>query len=97
MARYLRPPDDIYWHFKRLPSSRQVGAECTSLEDGCLYRVRADRIICRLVDGIEEETIDSLPLRLPAGAKVMTGIGWGFHMPISVFYQEIIAKGRPDR
>jgi hypothetical protein len=89
---YLRPPDDVYWHFRRLPMHKQVGAECTSREDGCLYRVRADRLICRVVDGREEETIDSIPSRLPAGAKVLTGLGWGFHMPIAEFYQQIIGK-----
>jgi len=53
--------------------------------------VRQDRRICRVVDGQEQETIDSIPLRLPAAAKVMTGVGWGFHMPIGVFYQQVIA------
>jgi hypothetical protein len=92
MANYLRPPDDIYWHFRRLPVARQVGAECTSWEDGCTYRVRSDRVICRVVDGVEVETIDSIPLKLPAGARVMTGVGWGFNMPISTFYQQIIGR-----
>ncbi len=75
-----------------MPSGRQVGAECTSKEDGFLYRVRSDRAICRVVGGVELETIDSLPLRLPAGAHVLTGANWGFHMPIGVFYQQIIGK-----
>ncbi len=38
------------------------------------------------------ETIDSLPLRPPAGAHVLTGAGWGFHLPIGAFYQQIIGK-----
>jgi len=67
-----------------------VGAECRSREDGYLYRVRQDRRICRVLDGEEQETIDSIPLRLPAASKVMTGVGWGFHMPIGVFYQQVI-------
>jgi len=92
MGEYLRPPDDVYWHFRRLPLHKQVGAECTSWEDGCLYRVSQTRIICRVVDGVEVETIDSLPLKLPAGARVMTGVGWGFHMPISTFYQQVIGR-----
>ncbi len=66
--------------------------ECSSKEDGCLYRVRADRVICRVVEGKMVETIDSLPLKLPAGAHVLTGGGWGFRMPIGVFYQQIIGK-----
>lgn len=76
--------------------ARQPGAECLSKEDGCLYRVRTDRVICRVTDGIEEQTIDSLPFKSPAGAKVLTGVGWGFHMHISTFYQQVIAnqKGR---
>jgi hypothetical protein len=69
-----------------------VGAQCLSKEDGFLYRVRADRSICRVVEGVEIETIDSLPLKLPAGAHVLTGGGWGFRMPIGVFYQQIIGK-----
>ncbi len=88
----IRPPDDVYWRFRRMPLDRQVGAECVSHEDGCLYRVRADRQICRVVDEVEIETIDSLPLKLPAGAHVLTGVGWGFRMPIGVFYQQIIGK-----
>jgi hypothetical protein len=92
MPMYLRPPDDVYWHFRRLPRAQQVGAECLSKEDGCLYRLRGDRRICRVVEGIEQETIDSIPLCTPAGAKVMTGVGWGFHMHISTFYQQIIVS-----
>ena len=90
MKKYIRPPDDVYWRFRRLASFKQVGRECVSKEDGFLYRVRNDRVICRVVDGEEQETIDSIPLRLPAGAKVMTGVGWGFRMPISVLYQQVI-------
>ena len=90
MSSYIRPPDDVYWHFRRLPVGRQTGAECVSREDGCLYRLREDRIICRVVDGVEQETIDSIPRKLPAGAKVMTGVGWGLRMPITTFYQQII-------
>ena len=90
MGTYLRPPDDVYWHFRRLATGRQVGAEHHSKEDGYLYRLRSDRIICRLVDGGEEETIDSIPLKPPAGARVCTGVRWGFRMPISTFYQQII-------
>jgi hypothetical protein len=92
MGRSIRPPDDVYWHFRRLAACRQVGAECASREDGYTYRVRADRLICRLVDGEEQETIDSIPLKPPAGAQIMTGVRWGFRMPISVFYQEIIGR-----
>jgi hypothetical protein len=92
MGDYLRPPDDVYWRFRRMPVDKQVGAECTSWEDGCAYRVRNDRVICRIVDGLEVETIDSVPLKLPAGARVMTGGGWGFHMPIATFYQQIIGR-----
>jgi hypothetical protein len=92
MKIYIRPPDDVYWYFRRLSRAQQVGgAECLSKEDGCLYRLRADRRICRVVEGIEQETIDSIPLCTPAGARVMTGVGWGFHMHISTFYQQIIA------
>jgi hypothetical protein len=94
---YIRPPDDVYWHFRRLPLHRQVGAECLSREDSHLYRVRSDRAICRVVDGREAETIDSIPLRLPAGAKIMTGVNWGFHMPISAFYQQIIGPSGIER
>jgi hypothetical protein len=90
MDDYIRPPDDVYWYFRRLPVQRQVGAERLSKGDGYLYRVRSDRLICRLVAGREMETIDSIPLKLPAAAKVMTGVGWGFHMPISVLYQQVI-------
>ena len=92
MGSYLRPPDDVYWHFRRLKTKDQVGAEYISREDGCLYRVNQERKICRITDGQEEVTIDSLPSRLPAGAHVLTGVGWGFHMHISTFYQQIIAQ-----
>ncbi|MFZ2096857.1 MAG: hypothetical protein WAV05_09485 [Anaerolineales bacterium] len=92
MGDYLRPPDDVYWHFRRMKSENQVGAEYTSHEDGHLYRVNSDRRICRVVDGSEQATIDSLPARLPAGAHVLTGVGWGFHMHISTFYQQVIAR-----
>ncbi len=92
MSPAIRPPDDVYWHFRRLATDKQAGAECLSKEDGFLYRVRLDRSICRVVDGVEIETIDSLPLKLPAGAHVLTGVGWGFHMPIGVFYQQVIGK-----
>ncbi len=70
----------------------QVGAEYTRWEDGYLYRVKPDRRIYRVVEGREEATIDSLPGRLPAGAHVLTGVGWGFHMHISTFYQDVIAR-----
>lgn len=93
----LRPPDDVYWHFRRLPAERQVGAECWSREDGFLYRVRSDRVICRVVDGQELETIDSVPARLPAGARVLTGVNWGFTMHISVFYQQVIGLSGVSR
>lgn len=92
MGSYLRPPDDVYWHFKRLALSKQVGSEYTSWEDGCLYRVNAERRICQVVGGEEQPTIDSLPLRQLAGARVMNGTGWGFRMHISTFYQQIIAR-----
>ena len=92
MGDYLRPPDDVYWHFRRLRTEKQVGAEYTSHEDGCLYRVNLQRQICRVVNGKEKVTIDSLPVRLPAGAHVLTGVGWGFHMHISTFYQQVIAR-----
>ena len=92
MPNDLRPPDDVYWHFRRLKSHKQEGAECTSREDGYLYRVRPDRVICRVVDGREQETIDSLPYRPPTGARVMTGANWGFRMHISVLYQQVIAR-----
>jgi hypothetical protein len=92
MGEYVRPPDDVYWHFRRLKTSCQVGAEFISKEDGCLYRVDVERRICRLQDGQEQLTIDSLPARLPAGAHVLTGSGWGFHMHISTFYQQVIAR-----
>ena len=91
MGAYLRPPDDVYWHFRRLKTEKQVGAECTSHEDGYLYRVNSDGRICRVVEGVELPTIDSLPNRLPAGAHVLTGVGWGFRMHISTFYQQVIA------
>lgn len=89
---YIRPPDDVYWHFRRLKTDHQVGAEYISHEDGCLYKVNQERRICRIMDGREEATIDSLPVKLPAGAHVLTGSGWGFHMHISTFYQQIIAR-----
>jgi hypothetical protein len=92
MGDYLRPPDDVYWHFRRMRTENQVGAEYISREDGYVYRVNNNRQICRLVDGQERVTIDSLPSRLPAGAHVLTGVGWGFHMHISTFYQQVIAK-----
>ena len=92
MGSYLRAPDDAYWHFRRLKTDSQVGAEYISHEDGCLYRVNHERCICRVVDGLEQVTIDSLPSRLPAGAHVLTGVGWGFHMHISTFYQQVIAR-----
>lgn len=92
MGEYIRPPDDVYWHFRRLKTQHQVGAEYTSWEDGCLYRVDSDRRICRVVDDRELPTIDSLPCHLPAGAHVLTGSGWGFHMHISTFYQQVIAR-----
>ena len=92
MGNDIRPPDDVYWRFRRMALDRQVGAEYTSHEDGCLYRVRADRVICRVTDGVEEATIDSLPLKPPLGARVMTGMGWGFRMSISTFYQQVIAQ-----
>ena len=91
MGAYIRPPDDVYWHFRRLATSKQVGAERISTEDGHLYRVREDRVICRVMDGREEATIDSIPLKLPAGAQVLTGVRWGFRMHISTCYQQIIA------
>ncbi len=92
MGSYIRPPDDVYWHFRRLKTHDQVGAEFTSREDGCLYRVNSEQRICRVVDSIELPTIDSLPGRLPAGAHVLTGVGWGFRMHISTFYQQVIAR-----
>jgi hypothetical protein len=92
MDSYLRAPDDAYWHFKRLKTENQVGAEYISHEDGCLYRVNRERRICQVVDAMEHATIDSLPSRLPAGAHVLTGVGWGFHMHISTFYQQVIAR-----
>ena len=92
MGEYIRPPDDVYWHFRRLKTAEQVGAEYTSREDGCLYRVNPERRICRVVQENEVVTIDSLPNKLPAGAHVLTGVGWGFHMHISTFYQQVIAR-----
>jgi hypothetical protein len=92
MTDYLRPPDDVYWHFRRMRSEKQVGAEYTSHEDGYMYRVNPERRICRVVNDAEQVTIDSLPTRLPAGAHVLTGVGWGFHMHISTFYQQVIAR-----
>ena len=53
MDSYMRPPDDVYWHFKRLALSKQVGAEYTSWEDGCTYRVNAERRICRVTPRIK--------------------------------------------
>jgi hypothetical protein len=91
MGTYIRPPDDAYWYFRHLKTEKQVGAEYISHEDGCLYRVLPDRRIYRVMDGCEQPTIDSLPSRLPAGAHVLTGVGWGFRMHISTFYQQIIA------
>ena len=73
-------------------SEKQVGAEYTSHEDGYMYRVNPERRICRVVNDAEQVTIDSLPTRLPAGAHVLTGVGWGFHMHISTFYQQVIAR-----
>jgi hypothetical protein len=92
MSSYTRPPDDVYWHFRRMKTENQIGAEYTSHEDGCLYRVNPERRICRVVDSMEVATIDSLPARLPAGAHILTGVGWGFHMHISTFYQQVIAR-----
>ena len=92
MGSYLRAPDDAYWHFRRLKTDSQVGAEYISHEDGYLYRVNHERYICQVEDDLEMVTIDSLPSRLPAGAHVLTGVGWGFHMHISTFYQQIIAR-----
>ena len=92
MGDYIRPPDDVYWHFRRLKTQHQVGAEYTSCDDGCLYRVDNEHRICRVVDGREVATIDSLPVQLPAGAHVLTGVGWGFRMHISTFYQQVIAR-----
>jgi hypothetical protein len=92
MGEYIRPPDDVYWHFRRLKTQNQVGAEYISCEDGCLYRVNCERQICRIMNGREVATIDSLPNRLPAGAHVLTGVGWGFRMHISTFYQQVIAR-----
>jgi hypothetical protein len=92
MSSYIRPPGDIYWHFRRLKTEDQVGAEFTSYEDGFLYRVNHKRRICRVVDGQEQATIDTLPARLPAGAHVLTGVGWGFRLHISTFYQQVIAR-----
>jgi hypothetical protein len=92
VGEYIRPPDDVYWHFRRLKTEYQVGAEYTSWDDGYLYRVNQDYRICRVVEGREQMTIDSLPARLPAGAHVLTGVGWGFHMHISTFYQQVIAR-----
>lgn len=80
-----------------MKTENQVGAEYISHEDGCLYRVNPMRRICRVVDGKEEDTIDSLPTRLPAGAHVLTGVGWGFHMHISTFYQQVIARSGTER
>ncbi len=90
MGSYIRPPDDVYWRFRRMPLDKQIGAEWRSKEDGCLYRVRPDRSICRVVDGQELDTIDSLPIKPPTAARVMTGANWGFRMHISTFYQQVI-------
>jgi hypothetical protein len=92
MGAYIRPPDDVYWHFRRMKTENQVGAEYVSHEDGGLYRVNTERRICRVVNGSEQATIDSLPGRFPAGAHVLTGVGWGFRMHISTFYQQVIAR-----
>ncbi len=92
MPSYIRPPDDVYWHFRRLKTASLAGVEFTSLEDGFSYRLNAERRICRVVDGVELPTIDSLPASLPAGAHVLTGVGWGFRMHISTFYQQVIAR-----
>jgi hypothetical protein len=75
-----------------MKTKNQVGAEYVSHEDGGLYRVNPERRICRVVNSIEQATIDSLPGRFPAGAHVLTGVGWGFRMHISTFYQQIIAR-----
>jgi hypothetical protein len=91
VCTYIRPPDDVYWHFRRLVTCKQVGAEYRSKEDNFLYRVGEDRMIYRIVAGRELATIDSIPFKPPAGAQIMTGVRWGFHMPISTFYQQIIA------
>ncbi len=91
MSEYIRAPDDVYWYFRRLKTQNQTGAEYVSHEDSYLYRVSSERRICRVVDGKEIPTIDSLPTRLPAGAHILTGVGWGFHMHISTFYQQVIA------
>jgi hypothetical protein len=50
-----------------------------------------------VVDDIEIETIDSLPLRLPAGASVLTGAHWGFRMPIATFYQQVIGRSGAEQ
>jgi hypothetical protein len=97
MKSYIRAPDDVYWHFRRLKTDSQVGSEYTSWEDGCLYRVNPERCICRVVDGIDQESIDSLPAKLPPGAHVLTGAGWGFRMHISTFYQQVIARSGVKR
>ncbi len=97
MAEPIRPPDDVYWHFRRLPSNQQIGAECISKEDGHLYRVGEDRRIYRIVNGRAIATIDSIPDKLPAGARVMTGANWGFRMHIGLFYQQIIAPSGVKR
>ncbi len=97
MSEPIRPPDDVYWHFRRLPSDQQIGAECISKEDGHLYRVGEDRRIYRLVSGQAIATIDSIPNKLPAGARVMTGVNWGFRMHIGLFYQQIIAPSGAKR
>jgi hypothetical protein len=75
-----------------MKTENQVGAEYTSHEDGYVYRVNFERRICRVVNGCEQATIDSLHSRLPPGAHVLTGVGWGFRMHISTFYQQVIAR-----
>jgi hypothetical protein len=97
MGQYIRPPDDVYWHFRRLMTYKQVGAEYTSKEDGYLYRVGEDRVIYRVEDGRLLETIDSIPFKPPAGAQIMTGVRWGFRMSIATFYQQIIAPSGVKR
>jgi hypothetical protein len=97
MGVTIRPPDDVYWRFRRMPLDKQVGAECLSKEDGCLYRVRPDRSICRVVEGVEQDTIDSLPLKPPLAARIMTGANWGFHLHISTFYQQVIGPSGAKR
>jgi len=80
-----------------MKTDKQVGSEYTSWEDGYQYRVSQERRICRVVDGVELPTIDSLPARLPPGAHVLTGAGWGFHMHISTFYHEVIGRSGTNK